>query len=198
MAPVSCGHTLIIFNFFFFILSTSLFLVLQESPVSSCIFPASVQESAISPESPGSLPQRVVLLISCGDSVETVLESQCGQKMTCELSYFLSRPSPHFMESLEKYRKKSKKMKSDWAICPGRLDTRDWLAGVCSLNYCSHKISSNMYFLLKIYSAWHLQSSFHLTSGELGLYSISVCGFIACSLNFTTHNLVSLHNWAPE
>ena len=62
VAPVSCWHTLIIFNFLFF-LSTSLLLVLQESSASFCIFPASVRESAISPESPGSLPQWLVLLI---------------------------------------------------------------------------------------------------------------------------------------
>lgn len=182
----------------FFFLSTSLLLVLQESPVSSCIFPASVWELAISPESPGSHPQRLVLLIKLWGLSRDCLKSQYGQKMTYELSYSLTSPSPHFMESLEKYRKRSKKMKTDWAVCPGRLDTRDWLAGVCNLTYSSHKISTNMYFLLKIYSAWHLQSSFHLTSGELGLHSISVCGFIACSLNFTAHNLVSLHNWASE
>lgn len=120
--------------------------MLQESPVASCIFPASVRELAISPESPGSHPQRVVLLIKLWGLSRDCLKSQYGQKMTYELPYSLTSPSPHFMESLEKYRKRSKKMKTDWPICPGRLDTRDWLAGVCNLTYSSHKISTNMYF----------------------------------------------------
>ena len=62
VAPVSCWHTpiILVFNYFFCFFSTSLLLVLQEAPGSSCIFPASVWESVISPKSPSSLPWRMV------------------------------------------------------------------------------------------------------------------------------------------
>ena len=60
LASVSLWHKKPIF-FFFFFGTLPYFLALQHAPSSSCIFPAPVLESAISPRSSGSLNWRMLL-----------------------------------------------------------------------------------------------------------------------------------------